>query len=234
MNRAERWHSGLAVAMAMAMALATGVASAAGLDTYREFTLGMSPAEVVVRTAAAERDIRTLHTQPALLQTLSWRAPFVVGRVAADRESVRGIVFSFVDGRLFRIAVEYDRAVTQGLTGADMIASLTAVYGDPVSGLRRVVRRPRYDVVDAPVVLAQWGQADAVVTLQQMAYSGNFSLNVTSMPLELQAQRAEAAAATAAGRDAPAREAARLKDRAEAAKAAAERLRNANKADFRP
>ncbi len=236
MNAAARRHPGLVrvVAMAGAMALATGGASAAGLDTYRDFTLGMSPADVVVRTRAAERDVRTVHTQPALLQTLSWRPPFVVGRVAAERESVRSIVFSFVDSQLFRIAVEYDRSITQGLTGADMIASLTDVYGERVPGIRPVARRPRYDVLDAPVVLAQWGQAETVVTLHQMAYSGNFSLVVTSMPLEQQAQRAQALAVTAAAREAPGREAAKLKGTADAAKAAAEKLRNANKADFRP
>lgn len=222
-----------AVAIATMIACSAGLASAADFATYRDFTIGMSPSDVVLRAKAAERDLRTLHERPSLLQTLSWRPPFVVNRTTTDQESVRSIVFSFVDRQLFRIAVEYDRSRTEGLTAVDMVASFTGVYGErlpaPVPA-----RRPGYDVLDAPVVLAQWRQGETTVVLQQMAYSGSFSLVVTSVPLELLARRAQALAVTTEAREAPARQAAKVKDDAAAAKAAADKLRTTNKAEFKP
>ena len=51
----------------------------------------------------------------------------------ADRGSINEIVFSFVDDRLFRMTVVYDRSRTSGLTNADMIAALTDMYGAATS-----------------------------------------------------------------------------------------------------
>ena len=44
-------------------------------------------------------------------------------------DPVKTIVFSFYNGEPFRIAVNYDRDETEGLTTKDMIEAISAKYG---------------------------------------------------------------------------------------------------------
>jgi hypothetical protein len=55
------------------------------------------------------------------------------GRSQPDRDSIGEIVFSFVDDQLFEMSIAYAQDRTSGLTDEDMIASLTAIYGAPLS-----------------------------------------------------------------------------------------------------
>ena len=213
--------------------LASWPVAAADLGTYREFKIGASTADVIAGTGAAERDVKTLHQRPALLQELSWRPRSAIGRNFTDRDSVATIVFSFIDNQLFRMAIDYDRSSTEGLTKEDMIASLSAMYG-PRSTQRPVGSRPAFDSLDTPTVIALWQQGDASLTLNQSTYGGGFGLVITSSPLEVLARKAQATAVTMDAREAPAREAARAKEQADAARAAAEKTRTTNKATFKP
>lgn len=220
-------------ALTAAVLVAATAASAADFAAYREFRLGMSARQVAQQGKAPDRDFKTLHERPSLLQELLWRPPFVIGRPVADRESVRAVVFSFIDDQLFQMAVEYDRARTEGMTADDVTASLTAVYGVRVP-LTGPVRRPGYDVLGTPVVLAQWRDGDTDVVLQQMPYNNVFALLVTSISLEQQAREARLRAVAAEAREAPARDAARARTDADAAKTAKEKMRTTNKAVFKP
>lgn len=203
--------------------------------SYREFHLGDSAAAVAERTGTAVRDVRTLHDEPALLQDLSWRPSYwAAGSAVAERDSVSGIVFSFVDDQLYRMEVEYGRRSTDGLTREDMVASLSAVYGAPVARTASVARRPVYDSLDTPEVVARWTTGETSVTLQQTAYSHVYGLVIVSAPLDARARTALAAARVREAREAPARDAARVRAIATAAAAAAEATRTANKAAFTP
>ena len=64
----------------------------------------------------------------------------MTGAPVADRNSIGEMVFSFVDDRLFKMTVVYERGRTTGLTNADMIAALTELYGAPTGQPRRPVR----------------------------------------------------------------------------------------------
>ena len=213
--------------------LAPWPVAAADPGTYREFKIGASTADVIARTGAPPRDVKTLHERPALLQELSWRPRYATGRNPAARDSVATIVFSFIDDQLFRMAIDYDRSSTEGLTQEDMIASLAAMYG-PRSTQRAVASRPPFDSLDTPTVIAQWHQAEATLTLNHSTYGGGFGLVITSNPLEALARKAQATAVTMDAREAPAREAARAREQADAARAAAEKTRTTNKATFKP
>jgi hypothetical protein len=90
-------------------------ATAAELSRYREFDLGSSVATVTAVTQTAGRDLKTIHTRPALLQDIAWQPRYTTGAPVADRNSIDEIVFSFVDDRLFRMTVAYDRSRTTGL-----------------------------------------------------------------------------------------------------------------------
>ena len=207
---------------------------AADLGSYREFAIRASTADVIARTGAADRDVKTLHERPALLQELSWRPRYAIGRNFTDRDSVATIVFSFIDNQLFRMAIDYERSRTEGLTKEDMITSLSAVYGPPSVRPAPTASRPAFDSLDTPTVIATWRQGDATLTLNQSAYSGAFSLIITSMALEALARKAQATAVTMDAREAPAREAARAKEQADAARAAAEKTRTTNQGTFKP
>jgi len=213
--------------------LASWPVAAADLGTYREFTIGASTADVIARTGASERDMKTLYERPALLQELSWRPRYASGRTSADRDSVAAIVFSFIDNQLFRMAIDYDRSRTEGLTKEDIITSLSAMYG-PRSTRPAPAPRPAFDSLDTPTVFATWRQGDMMLTLNQSTYGGGFSLVIISVPLEALARKAQATAVTVDAREAPAREAARAKEQADAERAAAAKTRTTNKDAFKP
>jgi len=125
---------------ALGVVVAICTASAAELSRYREFDLGSSVEAVTTVTRTAERDLKTIHSRPALLQEVAWQPRYMSGAPIADRGSINEIVFSFVDDRLFRMTVVYDRSRTSGLTNADMIAALTDVYGAATSPTRPIPR----------------------------------------------------------------------------------------------
>ena len=119
---------------------------------YRGYVLESSLDSVVTIHRGQATDAKTLHDRPAKIQELEWRAQYwSTGSEMAD--PVRDITFAFVDDALYQMVVTYDRGRTDGLTNSDLIASLTAVYGEPTA--RSAKSRP----VAAPpdtAVIAQW------------------------------------------------------------------------------
>jgi hypothetical protein len=221
------------VTLVAVVLLASWPLAAADLSTYRDFKIGTSTADVIARTGAAEREVKTLNQRPALLQEMSWRPRYAIGRVSTDRDSVATIVFSFIDNQLFRMAIDYERSRTEGLTKEDMITSLSEMYGPRSTRPAPTAPRPAFDS-DTSTVIATWRQGDATLTLNQSTYGNGFSLVITSIPLEALARKAQATAVTMDAREAPAREAARAKEQADTARAAAEKTRTTNKDTFKP
>ena len=84
------------------------------------------------------------------------------------------------------------------------------------------------------MVIAEWRHADTTVVLQRKEYSESFFLVITSLPLDVMARKAQATAVAMDQREAPAREAALLKKRADEEKVAAETIRSTNKKVFQP
>lgn len=212
--------------------LASSPVGAGDLATYRDFTLGASTVDVIAHAGAAPRDLKVLHDRPAVLEELSWRPPY---RTNGDgRDSVAAIVFSFIDHQLYRMVVDYDRSRTEGLTAQDMMAAVSTVYGPRSTAPVPPVAKIAYDSIDTPTMVAWWRQADTLIVLNQSAYSGRFGLVISSVAREAAARSAQAAAVAMDVRDAPAREAARLKADDAAQRAAAEKTRTANKDAFKP
>jgi hypothetical protein len=221
------------VALAVVCALvAVSTATAAEFSRYREFDLGSSVAAVTAVTQSTARELKTIHSRPALLQEVVWQPRYMSGAPVGDRNSINEIAFNFVDDRLFRMTVSYDRSRTTGLTNADMIAALTDVYGPAVSPTLQT--RARSDEANSVTVLAEWQQADTQVVLRRSQYNESFSLVITSLPLEVIAGKARATALVLDAREAPAREAALAKKRADDQRQAEEQTRTANKKVFKP
>jgi hypothetical protein len=218
---------------AACLLLAVSTVSSAELSRYREFELGASVATVTAVTQNAAR-VQTIHSRPALLQQLEWRPRYMAGASQTDRDSIGEVVFSFVDDQLFKMSIAYAQDRTSGLTDEDMVGSLTAVYGAPSSPSPRTRTTSSAVALDAPVVIAEWRHADTTVVLQRKEYSESFFLVITSLPLDIIARKAQATAVSMDQREAPAREAALLKKRADEEKVAAERTRSTNKKVFQP
>ena len=197
---------------------------------YRAYVLNSSVDAVLAASGSRASDVKVLHERPALIQELEWRAPYAQsGTALAD--PVRTIVFSFCDNALYQVVVNYDLDRTEGLTNADIVASLTATYGDPVLASAR--NRP----LDAPpdtVVLAQWDRAGASLTLLRRVYSAEFHLIVTAKALATRARGAIREATRLDTVEAPRREREQRKKEAADAIATRDQLRASNKAAFRP
>jgi hypothetical protein len=216
----------------LALMLGSNVQAApADLATYRAFTLGTSPAEVLALTSSTPGTIKTLSERPAVLEELAWRLPY---KNSEDLDPVSTITFSFIDQQLFRMVVGYDTERTRGLTRQDMIALLVDVYGPRSTTAGPAAAAPAYDSLDTVTPIANWRQGETLLVLGHSAYRDGFSLVITSTGLDALARKAQAASVTLDAREAPAREAARVKAEAEAKRAAEEKIRTTNKAGFKP
>ena len=218
---------------AVCVVLAVSTVSADDLSRYREFTLGSSVAAVTAVTRIAERDLKTVHSRPALVQEVTWQPRYMTGLAAPDLASINEMVFGFVDDQLFQMTVSYERSRTSGLTNADMIAALTERYGTPVAA-PSVKARATSEALDTAAVIAEWREKDAHIALRRSRYNGSFSLVVTSLSLDAVARKARASAMAMDIREAPEREAALVKKRAEEQRHAEEQARTTNKELFRP
>ena len=203
---------------------------------YREFQLGSDLASVSSLTGVAATEARTIHQRPAMMQELEWRRPyFVSGSMTPQDDPVRQIVFSFYDGQLSKIVVEYDRDRTAGMTDSDMIDAISTAYGStskPAVTTARTVAAQVDEKSGTPV--ARWGDADYSVVLYRSSYASGFQIVVTSRRLDALARTAEAKAILLDEREAPQREIARQRKEVEATRASQEKARLANKAAFRP
>lgn len=201
---------------------------------YREFQLGSDLASIAKLTGATPSGARVVHARPAVMKDLEWRPRHFSGGLTAAADPVDLMLFRFYDDQLFMVVVDYDRRRTEGMSPADMISAITAIYG-PISQVpSRTLGTPtvQYAFPDTP--LAVWGTADHSVTLLRVAYPESFRLVVASTRLENLARTAAAAAVRMDADEAPQRELDRKTREASDSAAAKEKAKSENKAQFRP
>jgi hypothetical protein len=214
------------VVVVLAAGLAAVPAAAADLTRYRGHVLESSVAEVVAVSEARASEVTTVHERPSRIQQLEWRTPYAsVG--ATEVDPVKGITFAFLDGQLYQLTVIYDRARTVGLTTADLVAGVAAVYGEQAP--RSSKPHGASGGVADGVVIGTWLDARASAVLVRGPYD-ELQLIIRSTELEPRAIKAIAAARTQDAVDEPARR--QDAEAAVAAEAVAERARN--KSRFRP
>ncbi len=230
----------LAGALCLAF-FATGVAAepaaTEALSRYRSFTVGSTVAAVLAETKLAPASIKTIHQRPALLQELEWRpSMWSPGMPLTSTDSVKQVIFSFSNDVLYRIDVDYDSERTEGMTDADMVEALSAIYGRPTTSSKKSSTLPpsRLDV-PSQVSVARWEDATYAVALYRTSsYGKAMRLTVTQPALETQARAAEARGQVLDRIEAPQRE----RDRDEKARSdqrdADEKARTINKPVFRP
>lgn len=225
------------LAVCLGIVCSTHGLEAQDLSHYRNFALGSDILSVSMAAGVAPTEAKTLHQRPAVLQDLEFRpSHWVGGTTAASTDPVERMVFGFYNDQLFRIVVDYGRDRTEGMTSADMIEAISAVYGPALLRPTRARGRvPSRLEIESGSLVAQWGDSrHAIVLYQTSSYGETFRLLVTDVRLADLARNAEARALQLDDQEAPQREVARQQKARDDGRAAAAKARAVNKGVFRP
>ncbi|HUN81917.1 MAG TPA: hypothetical protein VMV81_10465 [Phycisphaerae bacterium] len=215
----------------MLFTAASLTALAQDLSKYRNFQFRADLPTVARVMGASPSQAKLIHSRPALVQELEWR-PQSLGP-SPKAESVEGVVFSFYNGTLFRIAVKYDRYATEGLTTEDFVEAISAKYG-PAAKLPPSVEPVKESYGDQEETVARWEDPQYRFDLICSSYGPSYSLVGTLKSLEAPVQAANVEAKRLDDLEAPQRDAARAAAEQGAKAATLEKARLVNKATFRP
>jgi hypothetical protein len=216
------------------LVLWTPLIHAQDLSRYREFQLGMDLLAVVKQIDARPSEVRVLHQRPAVIQELEWRPRNALAS-SHEANSISEVLFSFYNGELFRMVISYDRDRTEGLTDQDMIEAISATYGIATKPAAKIVLFSSPHVYnESEKVTARWEDAQYSLNLFRSSNQPSYGMLIVSKRVDALAQAAIAKAIRLDQQEAPQREIERLKKEGEQTRAAKEKARPANKADFRP
>jgi hypothetical protein len=200
------------------------------LSKYRGFSFGMSPAAVLKQTDMKMADVKTLHSQPALIQQLTWWLPILPGN-SYQADSVREILFTFCNGQLYRMSATYDRSAIEGLTAEDLMQSIAAKYGPPIDPVTEIdLSTGERRGGPEEKVVAHWEDAKYSLTLSRSYLVNGFTLIMYCLQTNAAADEAIAKAIKLEEQQGPQKEADRQKK--EADELALARLKNLQ--SFRP
>ena len=149
-----------------------------------------------------------------------------------QREAAQDVLFTFYNGELFRIVVNYDRYETEGLTVDDFVDTISATYG-PAARPTPPAKVTTESYGDQEEILAQWQDAKYRFDLIRSSYGPSFRLVAVVKALAATAEAATLEAKRLDDREAPQRDAARVANESEAAKIKLEKARVLNKPNFR-
>lgn len=207
--------------------LSSPVLSAGDLSRYREFRLDTNLVEVAKQAEMEPGQAKFIHQRPAAIQELSWRAE--------PADSVEKILFSFYNGELFRMVVDYDRHKTEGLMAGDLIHAISAIYGtELLLPSAELTLSSIYHDGEPVKVIARWEDSNWSFNLVRSKYLPTFALVALSKRLDDLAQAAIDEAVRLDREEAPQREIDRQHREDEKKLAQQEKARLVNKPGFRP
>ena len=190
----------------------------------------MSPAAVLKQTDMKMADVKTLHSQPALIQQLTWWLPILPGN-SYQADSVREILFTFCNGQLYRMSATYDRSAIEGLTAEDLMQSIVAKYGPPIDPVTEIdLSTGERRGGPEEKVVAHWEDAKYSLALSRSYLVNGFTLIMYCLQTNAAADEAIAKAIKLEEQQGPQKEADRQKK--EADELALARLKNLQ--SFRP
>jgi hypothetical protein len=209
--------------------LASPILRAQDFSKYRGFSLGSSMATMLKQTDRKPADVKVIHARPTLIQELTWWPPAVPG-ASYHADSVEQMLFSFCNGELYKISVNYDTASTQGLTTSDMVKSISEKYG-PATVLETApdsALTDRYN--NSEKAVASWEDSQYFFKLVRSAFTNHFGLIIFSKKVNAEAEIAISDAVTLEKQEKPQRDADLKKKEVDDLEA--ERLKNQK--TFRP
>jgi hypothetical protein len=214
--------------------LSTPLIHAQDLSSYRGFQLGMSLAAASKQAKINPSEAKVIYQRPAVIQELEWR-PGSFSDSSAKADPVQEILFGFYDDKLYRIVVSYDRDRTEGLTDEDLIESISAKYGTPITPVAKIISSSASQSYgDSQNVIARWEDSQYSFNLFRFSYESVPGMLVLSMRLDALAQVAIVEAIRLNKQEEPQREIDRQKQQDDQKRAAGRKARPANKASFRP
>jgi hypothetical protein len=179
-------------------------------------------------------EARVVHQRPALIQELEWRPQRAFGP-SSEADPVKEVLFSFYNGELFRVLVNYDQSKTEGLTDEDMVEAISAQYGIATKPTAKIILFSSFHIYnDSEKVIARWEDTQYSFNLFRSSYQPTFGLLVFSKRLDRSAVAAVAEASRLDDQEAPQREIERQRKHEEESRAAQEKARPANKGNLRP
>src|SRR5437870_1467759 len=183
------------------------------LSTYRDFSFGMTVADLSKQIDQKPANAAVLHERPALIQELTWWPPQPYGP-SRPAEPVDQILFSFYNGALYRMLVTYENSATKGLTEEDMIRAVSAKYGIATRPIAVVnfPMNPSYKTTEK--VIARWEDSQYSLNLFR-SYGDTFAIVMFTKQLDAQAGTSIAESVKLDQEEAPQKEAARVKKNAE-------------------
>lgn len=209
---------------------ATPVISAQDLSKYRKFALGTSVDALLKQTGESAREVSVSHQSPALIQEITLWPVDSSYSSSSNRDPVLEIAFTFYNGKLYRMAVTYDRFSMEGLTEDDLVNAISLRYGIA----RRFYPEINLDTPEAvestDEVIARWDNSLNSVSLIKSNTMNSFKLLVLSKQIDTQANTAIASAVEIEKEEAPQKEADRQNHEAVDLEAA----RQKNLTTFRP
>lgn len=214
----------------VAVLLSAPLAYGQDLSHYRDFSLGMSLAELSRQVNAEPLHAKLLHTRPAMIQEVTWWPQESSDRSHAA-ETVWQVLFTFYNGELYRILVTYNQQAIKGLTVEDMIEAISAQYGAatrpnaPISFPTNELYRT------TETVIARWEDSQYSVNLFRSSFLNTYGVILFSKPLDEQVRAALAESIRLGGQqEDPQKETERQKKLADNLEVA----RQKNKKVFRP
>ena len=148
-------------------------------------------------------------------------------------DPVRTGLFSFYNGELFRIVVNYDRDETEGLTSEDMIEAISAKYGTATKPASTEIAFSSSQVYnDSELIIARW-ETQYSFNFYRSKYQLTFGMIAFSKKLDALARAATGESDRFDSQTAPQREIQRQQREDERDRESLEKARQENKSNFR-
>jgi len=200
------------------------------LSKYRPFQFGMDLAKAAEAGGMRVSDAKVIHQQPALIQELTWRPER--SQLFSISDPVTNVVLSFYNGELFRMAVEYDRYKTRGMTTADMTEAISALYGTAILPVDEIAGAS--NLRGNMYVVARWEDSQYACNLLHPTDEPVFYFILSSKRLDAMASSAIVEAVRIDAEQAPQKEIDDRNKREQDRLLQLENARAANKPKFRP
>jgi len=193
--------------------LSTPLIHAQDLSKYRNFSFGMTVADLSKQIDQKPANAAVLHERPALIEELTWLPPQTYGS-SRPAEPVDQILFSFYNGALYRMLMTYENSATKGLTDEDMIRVVSAKYGAATRPVAVVnfPMNPSYKATEK--VIARWEDSQYSLNLFR-SYTDTFAIVMFTKQLDAQAGTSIAESVKLDQQEAPQKEAAHVKKAAD-------------------
>ena len=203
------------------------------LSTYREFQFGMDLGAIAKLARLEASEAKVIHQRPAVIQELNWR-PLNSFSSSTEADPIKGVLFSFYDGQLFRMVVNYDRSKTEGLTTEDVVEAISGRYGAATRPAAEITFASSQVYDDSEVVIARWEDSQYSFNLFRSSYQPTFGMIAFSKKLDALARAAVIEAIRLDEQEAPQREIVRQEEQDAKDRAGQAKARLANKPNFRP